>query len=71
MNTLWSLGVPIHHKIYVFGDNKYFIDSSIHLHAKLHKRHTRLSFCQVQEAIASNMVIFYHVYVGDNPDYIL
>jgi hypothetical protein len=40
--TLQYLGVPIRDKSYMFGDNKSVVDSSMQLHAKLHKRHTML-----------------------------
>jgi hypothetical protein len=43
-NTLQFLGVPVREKSYMFGDNKSVIDSSMQLNAKLHKRHTMLSF---------------------------
>jgi len=35
--TLWYLGVPIHEKSYLFGDNKLVVDSSAKPHLKLHK----------------------------------
>ncbi len=35
-NTLCYLGVPIHKKAYMFGDNKSVVDSSMVPHAKLH-----------------------------------
>ena len=56
--TLRYLGVPIREKSYMFGDNKSVVDSSITLHAKLHKRHTMLSFHRVREAVASSMLSF-------------
>ena len=37
---------------HMFGDNKSVVDSSTKIHAKLHKRHTALSFHRVREAIA-------------------
>ena len=56
--TLRYLGVPIRDKSYMFGDNKSVVDSASTPHAKLHKRHTMLSFHRVREAIASGMIIF-------------
>jgi hypothetical protein len=47
-NTLRYLGVPIREKSYMFGDNKSVVDSSMQLDAKLHKRHTMLSFHHVR-----------------------
>ena len=69
--TLRYLGVPIREKSYMFGDNKSVVDSSIKLHAKLHKRHTMLSFHRVREAIASGFVNFSHIYGETNPADIL
>jgi hypothetical protein len=43
-NTLRFLGVPIREKSYMFGDDKAVVDSFMKLNAKLHKRHTMLSF---------------------------
>ena len=43
-NTLRYLGVPICKKSYMFGDNESVVNSSSIPHAKLHKRHTALSF---------------------------
>jgi hypothetical protein len=53
------LGVPVREKNYMFGDNKSVVESSMGLHAKLHKGHTMLSFHRVREAIASGIVGFY------------
>jgi len=69
--TLHYLGVPIHHKSYMFGDNKTVVDSSTVPHSKLHKCHTILSYHHVCEAIASGMVAFYHLAGEINPADIL
>ena len=69
--TIWYLDLPLYQNIYMFGDKKYVIESAIHPRSKLHKRHTDLSFNQVREDNASNMVAFYHVYRGDNLAYII
>jgi hypothetical protein len=42
-STLRYLGVPVREKNYIFGDIKSVVDSSMGLHAKLHKRLTMLS----------------------------
>jgi len=42
--TLRYLGIPIAGKSFLFGDNESVVNSSKHPHAKLHKRHTMLSF---------------------------
>ena len=58
-NTLRHLGVPVPKKSRMFGDNKSVVDSSTKIDAKLHKRHTALSFHCVREAIASGFVGFH------------
>ena len=55
----------------MFGDNKSVVDSSMQVHAKLHKRHTMLSFHRVREAIASGMIGFYFIPGDLNPADIL
>ena len=69
--TLRYLGVPIRNKSYMFGDNKSVVDSSMTPHAKLHKRHTALSFHRVREAIAGKIIGFYHIAGEHNPADIL
>ena len=68
--TLRYLGVPIREKSYMYGDNKSVVDSSMQLHAKLHKRRTMLSFHRVREAIASGMIGFVFIPGAINPAYI-
>ena len=70
-NTLRYLGVPIHEKSYMFGDNESVVNSSSIPHAKLHKRHTALSFHHVCEAVTSKYVGFYFLPGCDNPADIL
>jgi hypothetical protein len=55
----------------MFGDNKSVVDSSMQINAKLHKRHTILSFHRVREAIASGMIGFYFIPGDINPADIL
>ena len=69
--TLHYLGVPIHEKSYMFGDNKSVVDSSSNPNAKLHKRHTMLSFHRVREAIAYGVCKFFHIDGKYNPADIL
>ena len=64
-NVLPYLGFPIHDKSYVFGDNKSVVSSASTLHAKLHKRHTVLSFHCVCEAVAAKIIGFYFI-EGEN-----
>jgi hypothetical protein len=70
-NTLRYLGVPIAEKGYMFGDNESVVNSSSIPHAKLHKRHTALSFHRVREAIASGYIDFVYLPGADNPADIL
>ena len=70
-NTLRYLGVPVRGKSYVFGDNKSMIDSAATPHAKLHKRHTALSWHRVREAVAAGVAAIYHVPGTKNPADIL
>ena len=69
--TLHYMGVPLRDSSYMFGDNKTVIDSGSLPHAKLHKRHTMLSYHCICEAIASGMVKFFHIPSEINPADIL
>jgi hypothetical protein len=69
--TLRHLGVPIRGKSYMFGDNEAVVNSSTKFDAKLHKRHTALSFHQVCEAIAAGIVCYHHLAGEFNPADIL
>jgi hypothetical protein len=51
----------------MFGDNKSVVNSATMPEAKLHKRHTLLSFHRVREAISAGMVIFTHIDGRINP----
>ena len=51
--TLMYLGVPIRSKIYMFGDNKYVVDSASILTSTLSKKPTLASYHRVREAIAA------------------
>jgi hypothetical protein len=70
-NTLRYCGVPLREKIYMFGDKKSVVDSSMTFHAKLHKLHAMISFHRVREAIASGMIGFYFIPGEINPADIL
>ena len=69
--TLRYLGVPIEGPSYMFGDNQSVVGSSTTPDAKLHKRHTALSFHRVREAIASGMITFLFINGCNNPADIL
>ena len=70
-STLRYLGVPIRGMSWMFGDNESVVNSSAKPHAKLHKRHTALSFHRVREAIAAGIVGFFHIPGDCNPADIL
>jgi hypothetical protein len=70
-STLRYIEVPVREKNCMFGDNKSVADSSMGLHAKLHKRHTMLSFHHIRDAIASGKVGFYFIPGEINPADIL
>ena len=59
--TFLYMGICIHDHGIMFGNNQSMVDSSITLHAKLHKHHLALSFHHVHEAIVSKIVSFYHI----------
>ena len=66
-HTLRYLGVPIRGKSYVFGDNQSVVNSSMHPHGKLHKRHVMLSFHRVRQCIAHGIASVFHVAGKENP----
>jgi hypothetical protein len=65
--TLRSLGAPLDGKAYMFGDNESVITSSTIPHSSLNKRHNALSYHRVREAIASNVLWFFHISGKTNP----
>jgi hypothetical protein len=69
--TILYLGVPVRHKSYTVGDNKSVVDRNMQFHAKLHKRHTMLSFHRVREAIASGIIACFYIPGDINPADIL
>ena len=69
--TLRYMGVPILGCSYMFGDNDSVVNSSMRIDAKLHKRHTALSFHRVREAIAGDIVRFHWIESHRNPADIL
>ena len=70
-NTLRYLGVPIHEKSYMFGDNESAVNLSSIPHAKCHKRHTALSFHHVCEVVASKYIGLCFLPGSENPADIL
>lgn len=65
--TLRYLGVPLRDVSYMFGDNQSVVNSSMELHAKLHKRHTMLAYHRVRQAIASGVIRYHHIPGESNP----
>ena len=65
--TLRYLGVPIIGPSYMFGDNDSVVSSAVRIHAKLHKRHTALSFHRVRESIAVDVCRFHLLPGKHNP----
>jgi hypothetical protein len=65
--TLRSLGAPLDGKAYMFGDNESVITSSTIPHSSLNKRHNALSYHRVREAIASDVLWFFHISGKMNP----
>ena len=55
----------------MFGDNESVMNSSSIPHAKLHKRHTPLSFHCIHEVVASKYLTFNYIPGSDNPADIL
>jgi len=69
--TLRYLGVPIDGPAYLFGDNGSVVTSSTIPDSQLGKRHHALSYHFVREAVASEMLAFYHIPGEINPSDIL
>ena len=69
--TLRYLGVEVHGKTRMFGDNESVVTSSTLPHSVLKKRHVALCYHRVREAIASDMLGFYHIPGQENPADIL
>ena len=55
----------------MFSDNESVVNSSSLPHARLHKRHTALSFHHVREGIAAGVAQFYYLPRLSNPADIL
>jgi hypothetical protein len=55
------MGVPLDGKAYMFGDNQSVITSGTIPHSSLNKRHNALAYHHVREAIASDVIWFFHI----------
>jgi hypothetical protein len=69
--TLRMMGVPLDGKAYMFGDNQSVITSGTIPHSSLNKRHNALAYHHVREAIASDVIWFFHISGKINPAKIL
>jgi hypothetical protein len=59
--TLGYLGVPIHHKSYMFGDNQAVVMNSSISHSSLNKRHNALSCHRVRKMNAAKILGYYWI----------
>jgi hypothetical protein len=59
--TLLHLGVPVHHKSYMFGENQAVVMNSSIPHSSLNKRHNALSYHHVREMIAAKILGYYWI----------
>ena len=66
-NTLRYFGVPIKGRSMMFGDNQSVVTNATIPHSQLNKRHLALAYHKVREAVASNMLNFYHIEGTKNP----
>jgi hypothetical protein len=66
-NTLRYMGVPIKGRSMMFGDNQSVVTNATVPHSQLNKRHLALAYHKVREAVASNMLNFYHIDGSNNP----
>jgi hypothetical protein len=65
--TLRMMGIPLDGKAYMFGDNQSVIASGTIPHSSLNKRHNALAYHHVREAIASDVIWFFHISGKINP----
>jgi len=70
-NTLRYMGVPIEEKTFMFGDNASVITSSTIQTSVLKKRHNMLAYHRVREAIAADLMSFFHIPGTENPSDVL
>jgi hypothetical protein len=65
--TLRYLGVPVHAKSFMFGDNQAVVTNSSIPHSSLNKRHNALSYHRVREMIAAKILGYYWIDGKKNP----
>ena len=69
--TMCYLGVPIHRKTHVFGNNESVVKSGSLPHLRLHKCHHGLSYHYTWEVVASDAIAFHFLPGHLNPADIL
>ena len=69
--SLRQMGIRVHGPSFLFGDNQSVVTSSTIPSSLLNKRSSALNYHRVREAIAANIVKFYHIKGKDNPADIL
>jgi hypothetical protein len=65
--TLQMMGLPLDGKAYMFGDNQSVITRGTIPHSSLNKRHNALAYHRVCEAIAYDVICFFHISGKINP----
>jgi Reverse transcriptase (RNA-dependent DNA polymerase) len=65
--TLRYLGVPVHTKSFMFGDNQAVVTNSTIPHSSLNKRHNALAYHRVREMIAGKVLGYYWIDGKQNP----
>jgi hypothetical protein len=67
MTTLRYLGVHVHKKSYMFGDNQSVVTKSTIPHSAWNKRHNAMAYQRVREIIAADIMGYYWIDGKDNP----
>jgi hypothetical protein len=65
--TLRYLGIPVHTKSYMLGDNQAVVTNSTIPHSSLNKQHNALAYHQVCEMIAAKILGYYWIDGKANP----
>jgi hypothetical protein len=65
--SLRYFGVSIKGRSIMFGDNQSVVTNATIPHSQLNKRHLALAYHKVREAVASNMLNFFHIEGTNNP----
>jgi len=65
--TLRMMGIPVDYRSYLFGDNQSVVTQATIPHSQLTKRHNALAYHYTREAVASEMVVYYHIPGTENP----